>query len=91
MNSIIKIIKLLILNILISFVILFLLIITRQVGLDFIIDFIKRERGTSTYQGESKGQEFIYIISRIIFPTVFIIVGIIIFILKRKIPQKSKD
>lgn len=84
-NSIamIKVFKLIIQSIAITFIVVLLLVLTRQYFLNIVLQFIKEIRGTEHYIGESKASEQLFIIAYIITPIVFITSLLLLFLRNR--------
>ncbi len=85
-------IKIILKSLLITLVIMILLLFTRDFLLDKIYEIIKRIRGTTIYDGETMAVEHLFILTRIIFPIILILVFIILMFLRnrKKCRLKSK-
>lgn len=61
-------------GLIISLILTIIIVLLKDTYLEFIFSWIKQVRGTEKYEGETKAEELYIILTRIIVPTIMIIV-----------------
>jgi hypothetical protein len=71
-------------GLIITLILAFLFVLLKNSYLEFLLNYIKKIRGTQNYEGENKAEEFYIILTRIITPTIMIIVYVILWKIRKK-------